>query len=89
MAKAYVMVNCEIGSERQVIDELRAIEGVKEAHGIMGAYDILAEIESESEEDLRNIIVWKIRKIQMIRTTLTLVGIEGEDYKNTKKLAGY
>lgn len=80
MVKAYVLANCEIGAEKHVIDELKTIDGVKEAHGIMGAYDILAEVESPSHEELRRIIVWKIRKIQMIRTTLTLMGIEGQAY---------
>lgn len=80
MVKAYVLANCEIGAEKQVIDELKTIDGVKEAHGIMGAYDILAEVETQSREELRKTIVWKIRKIQMIRTTLTLMGIEGQGY---------
>jgi DNA-binding Lrp family transcriptional regulator len=80
MVKAFVLVNCEIGAEKQVIDELRTISGVKEAHGVMGAYDIMAEVESPSREELRKTIIWKIRKIQMIRSTLTLMGIEGQEY---------
>lgn len=80
VVKAYVLANCEIGSEKQIIDELKTIEGVKEAHGTMGAYDIMAEIEADSHEELRKTIIWKIRKIQMIRSTLTLMGIEGQGY---------
>ena len=80
MVKAYVLANCEIGAEKQVIDELKITEGVKEVHGIMGVYDILAEVEVSSREELRKTIVWKIRKIQMIRSTLTLMGIEGQGY---------
>lgn len=80
MAKAYVLANCEIGSERQVIDELKLIPCVKEAHGIMGAFDIVAELESSSAKELREEIMWKIRKIQMIRSTLTLVGIDGQRF---------
>lgn len=80
MVKAYVLANCEIGAEKQVLDELKIIEGVKAAHGIMGAYDILAEVETSSPEELQKTIVWKIRKIQMIRSTLTLMGIEGQGY---------
>jgi DNA-binding Lrp family transcriptional regulator len=80
MVKAYVLANCEIGAEKQVLDELKIIEGVKTAHGIMGAYDILAEVEAPSSEELQKTIVWKIRKIQMIRSTLTLMGIEGQRY---------
>lgn len=80
MVKAYVLANCELGSERHVIDELKTITGVKEVHGVMGAYDIMAEVELPSHEELQKTIVWKIRKIHMIRTTLTLEGIEGQGY---------
>jgi DNA-binding Lrp family transcriptional regulator len=83
--KAYVLANCELGSERYVIDELKTIPGVKEAHGIMGAYDIMAEMESSSREELQKIITMKIRKMGMISSTLTLVGIEGQNYSTYQK----
>ena len=78
MAQAYVLVNCELGSEEAVISQLKLIEGVTEVHGTFGAYDILAKIESDRVEALREIITWKIRKIENIRSTLTLMGIEGQ-----------
>ncbi|KFM14347.1 Regulatory protein AsnC [Marine Group I thaumarchaeote SCGC AAA799-O18] len=78
MAEAYVLINCEIGSEEKVITELKNIDGVKEVHGTFGAYDVLAKVESEQVEALRETITWKIRKIDKIRSTLTLMGIEGQ-----------
>ncbi|MGQ0790750.1 MAG: Lrp/AsnC ligand binding domain-containing protein [Nitrosopumilaceae archaeon] len=78
MAEAYVLMNCELGTEESVISKLKSIEGVKEVHGIFGAYDILAKIESDRVEDLRETITWKIRKIDNIRSTLTLMGIAGQ-----------
>jgi len=78
MANAYILINCEIGSEEQVITALKNIDSVKEVHGTFGAYDILAKIESPQVEDLRETITWKIRKIDKIRSTLTLMGIEGQ-----------
>ncbi len=78
MAEAYILINCEIGSEEQVITALKNIDSVKEVHGTVGAYDILAKIESPQVEDLRETITWKIRKIDKIRSTLTLMGIEGQ-----------
>ena len=78
MATAYVLINCELGSEEAIISQLKAITGVKEVHGTFGAYDILAKIESPTVEALREIITWKIRKIEKIRSTLTLMGIEGQ-----------
>ena len=78
MATAYVLINCELGSEEFVISELKSIEGVVEVHGTFGAYDILAKAESSQVETLREIITWKIRKIPKIRSTLTLMGIDGQ-----------
>tara|TARA_B100000378_G_scaffold166961_1_gene134483 strand:- start:3744 stop:3983 length:240 start_codon:yes stop_codon:yes gene_type:complete len=78
MATAYVLVNCELGSEESIIRQLKNIETVKEVHGTFGAYDILAKLESSTVETLRESITWKIRKIERIRSTLTLMGIEGQ-----------
>ncbi len=78
MATAYVLINCELGSEESIIQELKNLDGVIEVHGTFGAYDILAKIESTTVDALRETITWKIRKIDQIRSTLTLMGIEGQ-----------
>ena len=78
MAIAYVLINCELGSEESIIRQLKNIDDISEVHGTFGAYDILAKIESLTIETLRDIITWKIRKIDQIRSTLTLMGIEGQ-----------
>ena len=79
MAEAYILINCDIGSEEEVIAALKAVDGIKEVHGTFGAYDILAKLESSQVEELRETITWKIRKIDKIRSTLTLMGIEGQN----------
>lgn len=79
MPTAYVLINCELGSEEEIIDQLRNIEGVKETHGTFGAYDILVKVELENVEKVRETITWKIRKLTKIRSTLTLMGIEGQN----------
>jgi len=78
MATAYVLINCELGSEESIIQELKNLDGVIEVHGTFGAYDILTKIESPTVDVLRETITWKIRKIDQIRSTLTLMGIEGQ-----------
>ncbi len=79
MATAYVLINSDLGYEAEVIDEVKQLEDVKEAHGVFGAYDILAKVESDSEENLRETITWKIRKLNHIRSTLTLMVTDGQD----------
>ena len=78
MVKAFVLINCELGSEEHVISELKTFSDVKEVQGTFGAYDIIVEISSESIEKIRETITWKIRKIEKIRSTLTLTKIEGQ-----------
>ena len=79
MAIAYVLINCDLGSEEQIIEELKHISDVKEAHGTFGAHDILAKVESDQISTLRETIMWKIRKIDKVRSTVTLLGIEGQE----------
>jgi len=78
MATAYVLINCELGSEESIIQQLKNLDSVIEVHGTFGAYDILAKVESPTVEVLRESITWKIRKIDQIRSTLTLMGVEGQ-----------
>jgi DNA-binding Lrp family transcriptional regulator len=79
MATAYVLINCDLGAEQSVISQLKSIGDVREVHGTFGAYDVLAKISSEKTENIRETITWKIRKINQIRSTLTLMGIEGQE----------
>ena len=78
MTKAFVLINCELGSEEHVISELKTFSDVKNVQGTFGAYDIIVEISSESIDKIRETITWKIRKIEKIRSTLTLTKIEGQ-----------
>jgi len=79
MATAYVLVNCDLGFEAEIIDEIKQLEDVKEVHGVFGAYDILAKVESANVENLRDTITWKIRKLNRVRSSLTLMAIEGQE----------
>jgi len=73
-----VLINCDLGFEGQIIEELKHLSDVKEVHGTFGAYDILAKVESDQATSLRETIMWKIRKIDRVRSTLTLMGIGGQ-----------
>ncbi len=79
MISAYVLINCDLGAEEDVISDIKTIDGVKEVHGTFGAYDIIAKVESDNQETLRDTIAWKIRKIERIRSTLTLMTIAGQE----------
>ena len=66
-----------MGFDTEIIDEIKQLDEVKEAHGIFGAYDIIVKLESSNVENLKDVITWKIRKLNRVRSTLTLMAVEG------------
>jgi len=73
LATAYVLINVEIGSEEEVLRNLDPISEVKEAHLVYGVYDIIAVIETETMQELKDTVSWKIRRLDKVRTTLTMI----------------
>ena len=89
MSKAYVMMNCKLGEEESVIQSLKKIVGIKEAHGTLGLYDIIAQIECTTDENIQEIVTQQIRKISKIQTSMTLTSSEsGELFQISEKLVG-
>ncbi len=78
MATAYVLINCDLGSEEFIISELKEIETVTEVWGVLGTYDIIVKLESGSLDEISKTITLKIRKFDKIRYTMTLNTIEGQ-----------
>jgi DNA-binding Lrp family transcriptional regulator len=78
METAYVLITCDLGHEEEIIENLKHIDAVKEIHGTFGAYDIIAKVEHTQKEKLREVIIWNIRKIEHVRSTLSLMAIEGQ-----------
>ncbi|RMF90330.1 MAG: Lrp/AsnC family transcriptional regulator [Methanobacteriota archaeon] len=72
------MINVELGREVQVRRELSMFEGVKELLHLFGEYDFLVIIKAD---DLRqvNYIVDKIREIDGVTATKTIIGAEEEE----------
>jgi DNA-binding Lrp family transcriptional regulator len=86
MVKAYVIMNCVLGFESEVITSLRKINDVREAHGTLGLYDVIVQLESDSDTHLEETITM-IRKIPKINSTITLTRSEsGELFQTSEKL---
>lgn len=80
-------MSCDLGSEKDLISKLNAIDGVTEVHGTFGLYDILAKVESDDEEKIQNIVTGTIRKLPEIHSTVTLTRSECEElFKPAEKL---
>ena len=73
MPTAFVLVNAELGFEEAVLKKVLKNAEVKEAHLLYGLYDIIIKIEGESVEKIKNAVNNKIRGIEKIRSTLTMI----------------
>lgn len=77
MPIAYVMINTEVGTMEKVHEAIKKINGVTEAYMVYGIYDIIAKINAETMERLKEIVTWDIRRLESVRSTITMVVIEG------------
>ena len=73
MFMAYLFINTEIGSESSVLKALKKVEGVEEANGIIGIYDIVARIKTDTRDKLNSIIAKKIGGNEKITAKLTVL----------------
>ncbi|MHA2394833.1 MAG: Lrp/AsnC ligand binding domain-containing protein [Promethearchaeota archaeon] len=76
MAIAFVMITSEIGAEDKILKGLKAIPEVKEAHVVYGVYDIILRVEAETMNKLKDVISWKIRRFEGVRSTITMIVLE-------------
>ena len=76
MPTAFVLINTEIGSESDVLKELKTVEGVDEASAVYGGYDIVARVKADTMDKLKEIVTWRIRRLDKVRSTLTMIVVE-------------
>jgi len=77
MPLSFVLINAEIGSEDEVLKELKKLPNVKESYVVYGVYDIVAKVEADSMDKLKEVVTWKIRRLDKVRSTLTMIVVEG------------
>jgi DNA-binding Lrp family transcriptional regulator len=73
MTIAYVLLNCELGAEEELIEKLNELEQVKDVFETIGTHDVMVKLEAENFEKIREIVSWKIQKLPKIRSTSTLI----------------
>lgn len=72
MNRAFVLVNTDLGSEAEVQSELKKVEGIVGAYQVFGLYDLVVEVEVESDQKLKDIIFSRIRALKHVRSVITL-----------------
>ena len=79
MPLAYVLINCELGSENEIIEKIRKLPEVVEVYRVFGVYDIIVRISTSEMETLKEIIARKIKNLDKLRSALTLIVTENLD----------
>ena len=81
---AYILINSDLGTDVSIIEYLNKTLSEEndiqfEVHGVYGVYDIIVKLTSENGETLRGIITNKVRKIDHVQSTLTMMVIDEQD----------
>lgn len=78
MPKAFVFATVDAGAENEVVKRLREVPEVKEAYAVYGVYDIVAKVETDSMDRLKQVVTTRIRELEKVRSTLTTMCVEGK-----------
>ena len=71
-----MLVNTDTGAEEEVLSELRRTPGVTEAYTIYGVYDLIAKVEANTLDEVKEIISYRIRRLEHVRSTLSMIVVE-------------
>lgn len=73
MTDAYVMLNCELGAEVEIIEKLKELDNVSDVFETIGTHDMMVKLQAENFEKIREIVSWNIQKLPKVRSTATLI----------------
>jgi Lrp/AsnC family transcriptional regulator for asnA, asnC and gidA len=73
MPRAYVLFGVGSGLEEQVYEKLKSVNGVQEVFVSYGVYDLIVKIKTDSMEELKELVSYRLRRITGVRSTLTLI----------------
>jgi len=76
MVSAMVLINIGIEDQKKVLESIRQVKGVEEAHALWGIYDLMVKITANSIERLKEIIVNNLKQVVGVANTLTLMLIQ-------------
>ena len=76
MPQAFMLINSEMGVEDELLKELKRMENVREAYSVCGVYDIVVKVEADTMEELKEVATSKTRRLDKVRSTLTMIVME-------------
>ena len=72
MHKGFVLLNCDLGAEEYVVEELNNIPEVTNAYVTFGAYDVVAIVSADTQEAFEETVSIKVRRLSRVLSTMTL-----------------
>ena len=73
MVVGFVLINCDSNYLNYVMDKLKEIKGVSEICNVFGTFDFIVQVKAVNIEMFTEIISFKIRKINRLKSTLMLI----------------
>ena len=73
-----MFINAELGRESEALEKLRKVKGVIEAHLLYGVHDMVAVVEVDTVDRVKEVVSANIRRIEGVRSTLTMIVMEGK-----------
>ncbi len=67
----FILLNCDLGAEEYIVEELKHMSKIKSAYLTYGAYDVITEINTEDQKDFEKAVA-DIRKLSRVVSTMTL-----------------
>ncbi|HIC99420.1 MAG TPA: Lrp/AsnC family transcriptional regulator [Pyrodictiaceae archaeon] len=77
MPTAIILINTEVGADEEIFEKLKNIPEVKQIYMVYGLYDIVAVVESEDLNKLRDIVYNQVRSMPKVKSTLTMIVVKG------------
>ncbi|MEK6832314.1 MAG: Lrp/AsnC ligand binding domain-containing protein [Thermoproteota archaeon] len=77
MHTGFILLNCDLGAEEYILEELKQMPNIKNAHLTFGAYDVIVEVNTEDQQAFDKTVAG-IRKLSRVESTMTLSVINSE-----------
>jgi DNA-binding Lrp family transcriptional regulator len=88
MPTAYVLIKVAAGAESWVFEALKRIEGIEEVNVVYGEYDIIAKVNAQNMNDLRDIVIKQIRSVNgIVKTETFIIAVSSIKYPTVEKLS--
>jgi len=78
MPMAYVLINTEPKNMETVVATLEKLDSVVEIFPVYGVYDVVAKIQAETMEKLKDIVTWNVRSLDNVRSTITMLILDNK-----------